>query len=177
VEHREAFMDVVMNGFGTSRHKHIRTFYEKILQQPISPEFHQSEVDRFAAICEPLCAAANWLPGSKEFVMACREAGIPRYVLSGTPQEPLDQMLASTGAETYFDVIIGSPPAKPESMERILAETGVPAERTVFVGDANADHLAARHVGCHFVYLPSPAPAPLDPVETKVTDLRELLVS
>ncbi len=114
--------------------------------------------------------------GSQEFVEACREAGIPRYVLSGTPQKPLEDMLRSTGAAEFFDVIIGSPPAKPESLTRILAETGTPPERTVFVGDANADHVAALHVGAHFVYFPSKANRPEGKVVTEVSDLRQLLI-
>lgn len=28
--------------------------------------------------------------GSREFVQSCAEAGIKRYVLSGTPQQPLE---------------------------------------------------------------------------------------
>lgn len=75
-----------------------------------------------------------------------------------------------------FTAIIGSPPAKPESMERILAETSTEASRALFIGDANADHEAALHVGAHFVYFPSKAPAPKQSVQTKVGDLRELLI-
>ena len=85
-------------------------------------------------------------------------------------------MLESAGGTSLFDVIIGSPPAKPESLARILAETGIAAERTVFVGDANADQEAALHVGAHFVYFPSEANPPLAPTPTVVSDLRELLV-
>lgn len=172
----DAFMEVVMHGFGKSRQFHIRTFYQDILRRDVSEAFLQAEVDRFTAICEPKCEAAGWRVGSEDFVKACRDAVIPRYVLSGTPQKPLEEMLSSTGADVYFDVIIGSPPQKPESMERILQEVGVSADRTVFVGDANADHVAALHVGAHFVYFPSEAPAPKAPVETTVNDLRELLV-
>lgn len=173
--HADAFMDLVMHGFGKSRQRHIRAFYVDILKQTISDAYLQQEVDRFTEICEPLCAAADWRVGSKEFVQACQLAGIPRYVLSGTPQLPLEQMLESAEGTDLFDVIIGSPPAKPESLERILRETGAAAERTVFVGDANADHEAALHVGVHFVYFPSEAPRPLEKVVTTVSDLRELL--
>ena len=89
------------------------------------------------------------------------------------------QTLASLprlGEDETFDVIIGSPPGKPESMERILVETDTPAHRAVFVGDANADHEAALHVGAHFVYFPSEAERPKAAVATEVNDLRELLV-
>ena len=42
-----------------------------------------------------------------------------------------------------IDVIIGSPPGKPESMERTLIETDRHAHGTLFIGDANADQVAA----------------------------------
>lgn len=174
--HREAFMAGVMDGFGKARSHHIRTFYCEILGQNPSEDFLEAEVARFTEICEPLCAVAEWRVGSREFVQACREAGIPRYVLSGTPQAPLNAMLKSTGGAELFDVIIGSPPAKPESLTRILSETGTPAQRCVFVGDAEADRAAAAHVGAHFVYFPSEANRPTGAITTEVSDLRQLLV-
>lgn len=173
---REAYMQIVMAGFGKSRTHHIERFYRELLHQEPDPVFIDAEVARFTDICEPLCASATWRTGSKEFVQACHDAEIPRYVLSGVPQHPLEEMLASAGGTDLFDVIIGSPPGKPESMERILAETDTPAHRTVFIGDANADHVAALHVGAHFVYFPSEAQRPEGEVATEVTDLRELLV-
>ena len=172
----EEFMEIVMAGFGKSRTYHIRSFYETLLGQAVSDEFLYAEVLRFTEICEPLCATAPWREGSKEFVRACIDAGIPRFVLSGTPQKPLESMLESTGGTPLFDVIIGSPPSKPESLTRILQDTGVPAERVVFVGDANADQEAALHVGAHFVYFPSEANPPHAETPTVVSDLRELLV-
>lgn len=173
---RDAYMERVMHGFGKSRTYHIESFYRELVKQAPDPAFLAAEVDRFTDICEPLCAAAGWRTGSREFVEACRAAEIPRYVLSGTPQAPLEDMLAAAGATELFDVIIGSPPGKPESMERILSETDTPAHRTVFVGDANADHEAALHVGAHFVYFPSAAARPKAAVVTEVSDLRQLLV-
>lgn len=174
-ELREAFMEAVMHGFGKSRRTHIEHFYTRIVGAPLDSDSLDREVARFAEICEPMCASASWRTGSREFVDACLNAGVRRYVLSGTPQAPLEAMLASTGASDLFEVIIGSPPAKPESMERILAETDTPAHRTVFIGDANADQEAALHVGAHFVYFPSEAARPMNEIATEVADLRELL--
>ena len=139
------------------------------------PEFLESEIERFTEICEPLCADAGWRTGSREFVGLCKKAGVRRYVLSGTPQEPLEATLRANGGVEFFDVILGSPPAKPESMERILAETGVTPDRALFIGDANADRLAAEHVEAHFVYFPSQAARPEGDITTEVRDLRELL--
>jgi beta-phosphoglucomutase-like phosphatase (HAD superfamily) len=172
---REAFMREVMAGFGKSRATHIAYFYQELLQTEPDPAFLDAEVARFTALCEPLCAGASWRTGSRAFVEACSAAGVPRYVLSGTPQAPLEAMLASAGGTAAFDVIIGSPPAKPESLQRILAETGTAAHRTVFIGDANADQQAALHVGAHFVYIASEANRPEAPIATEVTSLLDLL--
>lgn len=174
-DHAVAFMDMVMHGFGKSRQHHITSFYTEILGELRDQSFIDSEIDRFTEICEPLCAQTGWREGSDAFVQQCIEAGVKRYVLSGTPQSPLEDMLEAHDATELFDRIIGSPPGKPESMEAILAETGAAADRTVFIGDANADRVAAVHVGAHFVYFPSEAARPEGELATVVNDLRELL--
>lgn len=107
---RDAFMEYIMTGFGFSRMYHIEHFYNQLVGQSTDPTFIHAEVDRFSSICEPLVAAAPWRTGSREFVQRCIEAGIKRYVLSGTPQQPLEEMLASSGGDQLFDVIIGAPP-------------------------------------------------------------------
>ncbi len=175
LDQAEAFMHVVMHSFGKSRTWQVQNFYRNLLKADVDQVFLDAEVARFTDICEPMCESAGWRVGSKQFVQACIDAGVMRYVLSGVPQEPLEAMLRSNGGAGLFDVIIGSPPAKPESMERILKETGVSAERTVFVGDANADQVAALHVGAHFVYFPSLAARPEAPVQTEVENLLQLL--
>ncbi len=174
-EKRQEFMDYIMTGFGKSRVYHIAHFYREILKEEPDPVFLEAEIERFTDICEPLCASSSWRAGSREFVEACHAAGVARYVLSGVPQQQLEDMLASVGATDLFDAIIGSPPQKPESLERILEETDTPAHRAVFIGDANADQVAAIHVGAHFVYFPSEAAHPEAPVVTEVTNLMQLL--
>ena len=174
---RDTFMERVMHGFGTSRRVHIERFYRDLVRIEPDPVFLDAEIARFSAICEPMCAHSPWREGSREFVEAVAAAGATRYVLSGMPQQPLEETLDSAGGTQLFDVIIGSPPAKPESMDRILAETGVPAERTVFIGDANADQVAALHAGTHFVYFPSEAARPEAEIVTEVSDLRQLLTA
>jgi phosphoglycolate phosphatase len=179
----EAFMGRVMHGFGRSRRHHIEGFYADLVGKSPEPEFLEAEIERFTEICEPFCASAGWLPGSREFVEHCAAAGAMRYVLSGTPEGPLIDMLAAHGAraatseepDALFHRILGSPPAKPERMEEILSETHTPGHRAVFVGDANADRLAAAHVGAHFVYKPSEAARPAGELATEVEDLRALV--
>ncbi len=175
-ESTEPFMRHIMGSFGQSRVKQVEWLYAECLKKTLTPEQRDLEVQRFTDICEPLCAEAGWRPGSREFVEACKEAGIPRFVLSGTPQKPLEDMLQANGADaSLFDQIVGSPPAKPQSMDRFIQETGLPAEAMLFIGDAQADAAAAAHAGVHFAYIPSEADRPSLPIATEVSDLRKLL--
>jgi len=176
LEHlRDPFMEYIMNSFGQHRSYHIDYFYRDLAGESPSPEFLDEEVERFTSICEPLCAAAPWREGSREFVQACRDAGIARHVLSGTPQAPLEAMLAANDALGLFDRVLGSPPGKSESLGRLIADAEAAPERAIFVGDANNDALAARHAGVPFIYLPSEANRPDAPIAAEVGDLRELL--
>jgi phosphoglycolate phosphatase-like HAD superfamily hydrolase len=175
-EHESVFIDHVMGSFGRSRVFQIEWFFNHCLDLAADASTLQAEVERFSAICEPLCEKAGWLSGSSEFVAACQAAGIPCYVLSGTPQQPLEQMLAAHDASDRFRAIIGSPPAKPESLASIIAKEAVSAQQVLFVGDAEADAQAAESVGAHFVYKSSVAKRPRTAIVTEVNDLRELLV-
>ena len=171
-----AFMSYIMGSFGHSRTYHVDYFYRELVGRPLGEAERAAEVARFTQICEPLCAEASWRTGSREFVESCRKAGAGCRVLSGTPQQALEAMLKASGGLALFDGIVGSPPGKPESLKRILGQCGVPAERAVFIGDANADQEAALANGVPFVYLPSEADRPAAAaVETEVSDLRELL--
>ncbi len=180
-EHREqegAFVEFVSRSFGRSRSVHIAHFYRELVGREVDEAFLAAETDRFTSICEPLCAAAGWRPGSLEFVHACRDAKVRRCVLSGTPQAPLEAMLAAAPGyqDDLFHEIIGFPPAKPEALAALLERTGTPAHRTVFIGDAEADLLAARHVGAHFVYFPSQAQRPRTEIANEVGDLRGMML-
>jgi phosphoglycolate phosphatase len=175
-QHEAVFLDHVMGSFGRSRNFQIEWFFNHCLDLAVDAEALADEVALFTAICEPLCADAGWLTGSSEFVAACEAAGVPRYVLSGTPQRQLEDMLVANGVDQRFSGIIGSPPTKSVSLQKILAMTGIAPDATVFVGDAEADAQAAASVGIHFVYKPSVAKRPLTPIQTEATDLRELLV-
>ncbi len=174
-DYESVFIDNVMSSFGRSRVFQIEWFFRHCLDLAPDAETLKAEVERFTAICEPLCEQAGWLSGSSEFVTICQEAGIPCYVLSGTPQQPLEQMVAAHHGTDRFRAIIGSPPAKPESLAAILTREAVCAEQVLFVGDAEADAQAAESVGAHFAYKPSIAKRPRTAIVTEVHDLRELL--
>jgi phosphoglycolate phosphatase-like HAD superfamily hydrolase len=75
---------------------------------------------------------------------------LPLYVCSGAPQEELRVILRERRLQEYFDGIYGSPPAKSRLLAEIVAETGLPPETVLMVGDAITDQAAAEYAGTKF---------------------------
>ena len=173
---KETFAAHNRKSFGQSRGIQIRYLFEQLAGEgEVSDAFLDSEVERFSAICEPLCEAAPWAEGAQEFVDACKRAGSRTVVLSGTPQEELEGMLRQREAMGLFDWVMGFPITKEEGLQMVLEKYGVPANRILFIGDAQRDAEAAQAIGAHFVYRPSEADRPVCPIVNEAVDLRSLL--
>lgn len=179
-EQHEALRDVYAahnrKSFGQSRSLQIQYFYEELVgMNPLTEEFIKEEVERFAAICEPLCEAAPWAEGAKEFIQACNDGGSSTYVLSGTPQAELDVMLKQRDAMEMFNGVMGYQITKEQGLERVRDELGIHPERMLFVGDAQRDAEAALAIGTHFVYRPSEANRPTVDIVNEAVNLLDLL--
>ena len=72
---QQAFMDLVMHGFGRSRRTHIEHFYRQLVGVEPDPALLDAEVARFGAICEPMCRAAPWRPGSRSLYRPAEPRG------------------------------------------------------------------------------------------------------
>ena len=173
---RDVYAEHNQKSFGQSRSLQIRYFYEELVgMKPVSDDFIKEEVERFASICEPLCEAAPWAEGAKEFIQTCREAGSTTYVLSGTPQAELDVMLQQRNAMDLFDEVMGYPITKEQGLEKVRDSLGINPTQILFIGDAQRDAEAALNVGTHFVYRPSEANRPTVSIVNEAVNLLDLL--
>jgi phosphoglycolate phosphatase-like HAD superfamily hydrolase len=77
-------------------------------------------------------------------------AGDGVYIVSGGSEEELRVVFGDEmhGVASKFRAICGSPVVKIEHVTRILAETGIAAEETLFIGDGWTDFKTARAAGC-----------------------------
>jgi phosphoglycolate phosphatase-like HAD superfamily hydrolase len=94
--------------------------------------------------------------GAAELLAGWRSAGRSQSILSLYGHAELVPLVSSFGIETHFIRVDGrtgpSGGGKAEHMARHLAAlTGVEPSRTVVIGDAADDALAARHVGARAV--------------------------
>lgn len=154
---REAFNRYNLAAFGRSRRVQLRHFHEVMLGRSITEEYLDAEVARFARINLEAVRRAPWLQGSREFIDLASARGTPLYVLSGTPEPELRELLQYHGVADRFRGIIGSPTTKVAGLKRIVAELGAAPADVWFVGDATHDFDCAQEAATHFIYKPSEA--------------------
>jgi phosphoglycolate phosphatase-like HAD superfamily hydrolase len=93
------------------------------------------------------------MPGAAACLAWLAERGIPRYVNSATPEEPLRAIVALRGLLPRFCGVLGGPASKQANLRRICGELGIPAAEVLMVGDGDDDRRAARDLGCPFAGL------------------------
>jgi phosphoglycolate phosphatase-like HAD superfamily hydrolase len=95
--------------------------------------------------------AAPWVAGALEAVEQCHRRGRHLFVVSGTPEPELRQIVERRGLSGYFDGVYGSPRLKDELLRTIVADNGLRPDQVLFVGDAVTDWEGARAAGVQFV--------------------------
>lgn len=154
---------------GVSRLKRIRHCHEQILGATPTEAEIVALGDLFGTMVEDQVAAAEWVPGAREFLDA--QLGVrPLFIASATPQKELERIVEKRGMSHYFDAVFGSPPDKGEIIRAILESRGLEPSGVVMIGDGRADYDAAmanrvRFIGRLTRGYPSPFPQDADVID------------
>ncbi|MDR2551063.1 MAG: HAD hydrolase-like protein [Desulfobulbus sp.] len=95
--------------------------------------------------------AAPLLAGALATLKRLKQAGIPTFVVSGTPGDEMRLIAVRKGLASLFTEVHGSPQAKPAIIADIVARHDLTPDRCLFVGDAMADYRAAEAHALHFL--------------------------
>lgn len=98
-------------------------------------------------------------PGVREALDEFHAAGIAMAVLTNKPVRFSVSMIEGLGLDLHFFRIYGGNSFEqkkphPTGVNALMAESGVPAGRTVIVGDSAVDVLTARNAGVHSCGVP-----------------------
>ena len=142
--------------FGTSRYR----LFEELLSWDLAmrPTLdHAGLVTAYADRLRGRYVTVPATPGMRE-VVAALATRTALYIVSGSDQAELREVLAERGDAAPFRLVLGSPASKPDNLALVLADLAArdgvtnPAS-VVFVGDAEADFKAAQSLGVGFVYM------------------------
>jgi len=91
--------------------------------------------------------------GVMETLLALRERGLPLAIATGKSRRGLDGVLSGLGMSDFFDVTRCADETRskphPLMLEQIMAQSGLPPESVVMVGDSEYDLAMARSGGVH----------------------------
>lgn len=158
----EQIVSYHLKNAGVSRFVKFETIYRDILRRPLSRSEFLHLGRKFAEAVIEEVVACPWVDGAPEFFQKYKES-YSFFIVSGTPQVELEEIVRQRGISELFLEILGSPRSKDVLLNEILLKYGFSPEEMLFVGDAEIDWLAAQGAGVRFVLRSSPGmPRPLE---------------
>lgn len=129
--------------------------------------------ETFSSTLEARLLEADEVPGAVRLLAHLRAHGVPVFVNTATPQEPVAALVEALGWTGYFRGVLGAPASKVDNLAAALRAEGLTsAEAAVHVGDGDNDCRAARDFGCAFVGVaPAGAAAFSAPCHAVVADM------
>lgn len=141
---------------GLSRYEKLRWILEQLLGETAGRERVEELAAGFSHRVLEATVSCPLVPGARDTLDALAAAGIPAFVVSGTPQEELCTIVERRGLTSRFAGVWGSPRRKPEILEDLLDRFGLEPTEVVMVGDGLSDWRAARETGMPFVWRETP---------------------
>lgn len=137
---------------GISRFKKFAYLFSDILNRPARVGELEALQATFAEHVQRgllSCASADCLHDVMDLLGRAKK---PRYVVSGSAQDELREILSKRDIARLFQGIFGSPDSKKQIFVNLMDRGLVPTE-TVYVGDSRYDYQAAKWAGFNFCFL------------------------
>lgn len=108
------------------------------------PDHVREAIRRLEAFTEAHGHEIGTFAGARDMLHGMREAGVSLAIWTGRDRESTLRVLAHTRLEDFFTVVVcgddfATHKPHPEGMRFILGRIGAPADRALFVGDADVD--------------------------------------
>lgn len=136
---------------GISRFEKFKVIYRDILKRSLCGEEFESLCLRFSRLVMDGVIASPWVEGAEGFLDK-NKARYKYFIISGTPQEELREIVSLRGRENDFDEILGSPDNKEVLLNVVMAKYHLQPHELVFVGDAESDFVASQKTGVRFIW-------------------------
>ena len=144
-------MDYHLAHGGISRFEKFRHYYSELLNKPVNEAEIKALGDEFSSLVLEEVLAAPFIPGALETLDELLNLRIPAFVVSGTPEEEVRQIVQMRQLSKYFVEVHGSPRKKVDIVEDIIVRRGAVPSRCLFLGDAMTDYEAAGKAGVAFI--------------------------
>ena len=149
-----------LNG-GISRIDKIQYSHTHFIGAPLTESDLNRWGKKYSELVVDRVIDAPWIRGAEEFFSEM-QGRCRIFVISGTPEDELKQVIEARGMTHYFDEILGSPIKKPAHIRTLVADYQLQPASCVFIGDALTDYYAARETDLHFLGIQGDVELPQD---------------
>ena len=142
-----------VNG-GVSRFEKIPLYLSWAGEQANPAQVHEF-CNRFSNLVQQAVIDSPWVPGVYEYLKThyTRQCFI---LITGTPQEEIEQILDALELTRYFKEVHGAPKIKANVVSEILTQMDYSPEQALVIGDSNTDLEAAKRNNVAFLLRCSP---------------------
>lgn len=121
----------------------------------VSEELVSAFCERFSQLVLQAVIDAPWVPGVREYLLQyCAEQYF--VLVTATPQEEIEQILATLDIAHCFREVHGAPTKKASAIETVLVRQRVAPADALMIGDAEADWQAAQTNSIRFLLRRTP---------------------
>ncbi len=132
----------LLNG-GISRFDKFRYWHKNYLNIEINSHELDELGSQFSDLVFQKIIEADYVEGVLETLSLLKSHKIPTYIVSGTPDNEIKQIVSGKDLNIFFDEVHGSPRSKEVIVEEILSREFYDPMRCLFVGDSLSDLNAA----------------------------------
>lgn len=139
----------LQNG-GMSRFDKFRYIYANFFKEELPEKKFNKLCDNFNKLVINGVINAPLFDGVEDFLK--KNKGIyDMYIVSGTPDYEIKEIVKKQKLNKYFLKILGSPRAKKELIEEVLISKNYQREEVIFIGDSINDYEGAMAAGIEFI--------------------------
>ena len=139
----------ILNG-GISRYEKIRHYYKNILKISLSDKRFQELCDYYSRLVMDKVISAPSVTGANVLIEKCF-GHYQMFIISGTPESEMREIVKKRKLTVYFDGIFGSPRRKDEIIKEIIRRYNFKPDQIIFIGDSVNDLEASKLTGIHFL--------------------------
>jgi len=135
---------------GISRVQKIRFCHREYLGIDLADGELMELASRYSDFVKNAVVECDPVPGALEFMKRNKKTH-DLFVVSGTPQDELRDIVERRGWVGYFSGVYGSPSLKATIVNDLLSGRRLRAHETLFIGDALTDYHGAKEAGVPFI--------------------------
>ena len=163
---------------GISRYEKFKYWHEEYLSIDLTEKELEELAKKFSRLVFDKVVEANYIEGVNDTLNLLSEYNVPSYIISGTPENEIKEIVVKKGLNDFFKEVHGSPKSKSTIVKNIMVKEKYNPSKCLFIGDALSDLEAADYNQIKFLGILHSYNSNIFPKKTnlkRIVDINEFL--